>query len=92
MDFGYRNEWVGICHAVMDKVAPGVHVIDLDSEQWGLLIDPRGWLSVIRGEPGNAAEGLGVGGGDLRVAQPGRRLSARRRRLRGLLALEPRFL
>ena len=38
---------------------------DLDSEQWGLMIDPRGWLSVIRGEPGNAAEGLGVGGGDL---------------------------
>jgi S-adenosylmethionine hydrolase len=28
-DFGYRNEWVGICHAVMDKVAPGVRVIDL---------------------------------------------------------------
>jgi len=38
---------------------------DLDAEQWGLMIDPRGWLSVIRGEPGNAAEGLGVGGGDL---------------------------
>jgi S-adenosylmethionine hydrolase len=28
-DFGYRNEWVGICHAVMDKVAPGVRVVDL---------------------------------------------------------------
>ena len=38
---------------------------DLHAEQWGLMIDPRGWLSVIRGEPGNAAEGLGVGGGDL---------------------------
>jgi S-adenosylmethionine hydrolase len=38
---------------------------DLDAEQWGLMIDPRGWLSVIRGEPANAAEGLGVGGGDL---------------------------
>jgi hypothetical protein len=29
------------------------------------MIDPRGWLSVTRGEPGNAAEALGVGGGDL---------------------------
>ena len=38
---------------------------DLDAAQWGLMIDPRGWLSVIRGEPENAAEGLGVGGGDL---------------------------
>src|SRR5262245_20103892 len=28
-DFGYRNEWVGSCHAVMDKVAPGVRVVDL---------------------------------------------------------------
>jgi SAM hydroxide adenosyltransferase N-terminal domain len=28
-DFGYRNEWVGICHAVVDKIAPGVNVVDL---------------------------------------------------------------
>ncbi len=21
-DFGFRNEWVGVCHAVIDKVAP----------------------------------------------------------------------
>lgn len=21
-DFGYRNEWVGICHAVMNRIAP----------------------------------------------------------------------
>jgi S-adenosylmethionine hydrolase len=21
-DFGYRNEWVGICHAVINKIAP----------------------------------------------------------------------
>ena len=38
---------------------------DLAENQWGLMIDPRGWLSVIRGNPGNAAEGLGVGSGDL---------------------------
>jgi hypothetical protein len=38
---------------------------DLDSGQWGLMIDPRGWLAVIRANPGNAAEGLGIGRGDL---------------------------
>jgi S-adenosylmethionine hydrolase len=38
---------------------------DLEAGEWGLMIDPRGWLSVIRGNPANAAEGLGVGVGDL---------------------------
>jgi hypothetical protein len=38
---------------------------DIDAGGWGLMIDPRGWLSVIRANPGNAAEGLGVGSGDL---------------------------
>ena len=38
---------------------------DLAADQWGLMIDPRGWLSVIRGDSANAAEGLGVGSGDL---------------------------
>jgi len=28
-DFGYRNEWVGVCHAVIDRIAPGSPVIDL---------------------------------------------------------------
>ena len=28
-DFGYRNEWVGICHAVIDRLAPGTAVVDL---------------------------------------------------------------
>jgi S-adenosylmethionine hydrolase len=32
---------------------------DVESGDWGLIIDPRGWLSVIRGNPANAAEGLG---------------------------------
>jgi|SRR5436190_3262699 len=38
---------------------------DLEPEAWGVMMDPRGWLSVIRGNPGNAAEGLGVSSGDL---------------------------
>jgi hypothetical protein len=28
-DFGYRNEWVGICHAVINKIAPESQVIDV---------------------------------------------------------------
>ena len=38
---------------------------DLTDGEWGVLVDPRGWLSVVRGNPANAAEALGVGGGDL---------------------------
>ncbi|HKG09950.1 MAG TPA: SAM-dependent chlorinase/fluorinase [Gaiellaceae bacterium] len=38
---------------------------DLQAGEWGLMVDPRGWLAVIRGNPANAAEGLGVGNGDL---------------------------
>jgi hypothetical protein len=38
---------------------------DVDSGDWGLMFDPRGWVLVFRGNPGNAAEGLGsVGSGD----------------------------
>jgi S-adenosylmethionine hydrolase len=28
-DFGYRNEWVGICHAVINRIAPGSPIVDL---------------------------------------------------------------
>jgi hypothetical protein len=28
---------------------------DLSTGEWGLMVDPRGWLSVICGNPGNAA-------------------------------------
>ena len=28
-DFGYGNEWVGMCHAVMTRIAPDVRVVDL---------------------------------------------------------------
>jgi hypothetical protein len=29
------------------------------------MVDPRGWLAVICGNPGNAAQLLGVGGGEV---------------------------
>jgi len=38
---------------------------DIDADAWGLMVDSRGWMTVIRGNPGNAAAGLGVGSGDL---------------------------
>jgi S-adenosyl-L-methionine hydrolase (adenosine-forming) len=38
---------------------------DLSSGDWGLMIDPRGWLSVICGNPVNAAQSLGVLGGEV---------------------------
>lgn len=38
---------------------------DLLSDEYGVMFDPRGWLSVIRGNPGNAAAGLGLQMGDL---------------------------
>jgi hypothetical protein len=38
---------------------------DLATGEWGVILDPRGWLLVIRGNPANAAEGLGgVAAGD----------------------------
>jgi S-adenosylmethionine hydrolase len=38
---------------------------DVESGEWGVIVDPRGWVLVIRGNPANAAEGLGsVGPGD----------------------------
>jgi S-adenosylmethionine hydrolase len=48
--------------AVADRVET---YADVEDEGWGLIVDPRGWLSVIRGNPANAAEGLGVNAGDL---------------------------
>ena len=38
---------------------------DLSSGEWGLMVDPRGWLSVICGNPVNAAQSLGVAGGEV---------------------------
>jgi S-adenosylmethionine hydrolase len=38
---------------------------DLKAGEWGVIVDPRGWLSIIRGNPGNAADGLGVASGDV---------------------------
>jgi hypothetical protein len=45
--------------------SPVVTYADLSSGEWGLMVDPRGWLSVICGNPVNAAAALGVAGGEV---------------------------
>jgi S-adenosylmethionine hydrolase len=37
---------------------------DVEPGEYGAIIDPRGWLTLIRGNPENAAEGLGLQSGD----------------------------
>jgi len=49
-------------NAVVKRVAT---YADLTEGEWGLMVDPRGWLSVVRGNPSNAAADLGVGADDL---------------------------
>ena len=33
---------------------------DFDSGEYGALFDPRGWLTLVRGNPASALEGLGL--------------------------------
>ena len=48
------------------RLIPGAALVwCLEEGDWGLIVDPRGRLAVIRGNPANAAAGLGVGSGDL---------------------------
>jgi S-adenosyl-L-methionine hydrolase (adenosine-forming) len=37
---------------------------DFASDEYGLLFDPRGWLTIVRGNPASALEGLGLALGD----------------------------
>ena len=39
-DFGLSNEWVGICHAVMSRIAPASRIVDLSH-----LVPPLNILS-----------------------------------------------
>jgi S-adenosyl-L-methionine hydrolase (adenosine-forming) len=59
------GELVVEAHAGAASGRQVVTYADLTENEWGLMIDPRGWLSVIRSNPGNAAENLGVGVGDI---------------------------
>jgi S-adenosyl-L-methionine hydrolase (adenosine-forming) len=37
---------------------------DFGTGQYGVIVDPRGWLMIVRGNPGSALEGLGLDIGD----------------------------
>ena len=37
---------------------------DFEAGQYGVIVDPRGWLMIVRGNPGSALEGLGLDIGD----------------------------
>ena len=37
---------------------------DLTPGEYGVIFDPRGWLTIVRGNPANALEGLGLAIGD----------------------------
>jgi S-adenosylmethionine hydrolase len=38
---------------------------DLEPGEYGVMLDPRGWLTIVRGNPGNALQDLGVSIGDM---------------------------
>jgi S-adenosylmethionine hydrolase len=37
---------------------------DFGAGEYGVIVDPRGWLMIVRGNPGSALEGLGLDIGD----------------------------
>jgi S-adenosyl-L-methionine hydrolase (adenosine-forming) len=60
------NSTVGVETQATATVAARINTYaDLAPGDWGLMVDARGWLAVVRGNPANAAEGLAVGSGDL---------------------------
>jgi S-adenosyl-L-methionine hydrolase (adenosine-forming) len=61
-----RNAKVGVETQAGAAVAKRIDTYaDLQPGEWGLIVDARGWLAVVRGNPANAAEGLGINSGDL---------------------------
>jgi S-adenosylmethionine hydrolase len=43
----------------------GATFADFTADEYGLIFDERGWLTIVRGNPGSALEGLGLSLGDL---------------------------
>jgi S-adenosylmethionine hydrolase len=42
----------------------GTTYADFEPGEYGLIVDPRGWLTVVRGNPASALEELGLATGD----------------------------
>jgi S-adenosyl-L-methionine hydrolase (adenosine-forming) len=46
------------------RARPAATYADFAPGEYGVIFDPRGWLTIVRGNPGNALEGLGLDVGD----------------------------
>ena len=45
---------------------------DFEAGEYGVIFDPRGWLTIVRGNPASALEGLGLALGDpVWISRPG---------------------
>jgi hypothetical protein len=45
---------------------------DFEAGEYGVIFDPRGWFTIVRGNPGSALEGLGLALGDpVWISRPG---------------------
>ena len=42
----------------------GATYADFDPGEYGIMVDPRGWVTLVRGNPASALEGLGLAAGD----------------------------
>jgi len=42
----------------------GATYADFDPGEYGIIVDPRGWVTLVRGNPASALEGLGLAAGD----------------------------
>jgi S-adenosylmethionine hydrolase len=46
--------------AASTEASLGSTYADFDAGEFGLIFDPRGWLTIVRGNPASALEGLGL--------------------------------
>jgi S-adenosyl-L-methionine hydrolase (adenosine-forming) len=60
-----RNEAIEVAAvSATAQARRGDTYADFDAGQYGVIVDPRGWLMIVRGNPGSALEGLGLDIGD----------------------------
>jgi S-adenosylmethionine hydrolase len=59
-----RDELAVEAVSASTRARRGTTYADFEPGEYGVIIDPRGWLMVVRGNPGSALEGLGVSVGD----------------------------
>ncbi len=70
-DLGVRDEFAGVYQCVIER-GPPPHIAvyhDVPEDEYGVLLDSWGWVSVIR-YTANAAEGLEADRGELVWLRP----------------------